>query len=175
MFLPRAHALLVAAAALVLLGAGCESPYNVDTFVVLDNDYPQASALVVYQAFWQAIPFSTPVPPGSTSDPQGTIPASENTAYVVLAPGWDPAATPKPTAFVVLESQQGFGLHIGDTLHIPVSDAAFVGNCAAGSHLSQQEADFITQIVFASTFAGLRYDATTCKTTRAPTGDAGAH
>jgi hypothetical protein len=159
-------------AALISFALGCIPPPSTTTFVVLDNDYSAESAFVVYQAFWQAVPFQNPIPPGSSSDPQSTVAASENTAYVVLAPGWDSTSESAPTMFVVLQSKQGFGVHVNDTLHIHVSDDAFAGNCAAGSVLTQSQADFITQIVFSSTFAGLAYDAATCTTT--PIGDAGA-
>jgi hypothetical protein len=60
----------------------------------------------------------------------------------------------------------------GETLHIPVDDRAFIGNCASGSFLSQAQADFITQLIFPSDFASLRYDAASCTTT--PIGDGGA-
>jgi hypothetical protein len=62
-------------------------------------------------------------------------------------------------------------VQVGDTLQIPVDDETFVGNCASSSFLSQSQADFITQRVFPSIFANLRYDAGNCKTT--PVGDAG--
>jgi hypothetical protein len=151
---------------------GCLPASTTTTFVVLENDYPATSGLVIYQAFWQAVSFPTPIPPGASSDPQNTVFASANTAYVVLAPGWDPTSTTPPTSFVVLQSQQGYGVRVRDTVHIPVSDSSFVGNCAAGSFLTQSQADFITQIVFQSIFAGLKYDAATCTTIAV--GDAGA-
>ena len=158
------------------------------TSVVLENRYaPTAkSALVVYDAYWLNVSFGVhplpsapspipgqPVAPGSSSEPQDTIPASaDNTAYVVLAPGWDPASTTPPTSLVVLQSRSGFAVVLGDTLHIPVDDVTFEGNCAAGSHLTQDQTDFLTKIVFASDFAGHNYDASTCTTTQI--GDAGA-
>jgi hypothetical protein len=160
---------------LALVGAfavGCEPPSTTSTFVVLDNDYPASSGFVVYQAFWQAVSFQTPIPPGSSSGPQNTVPASANTAWVVLAPGWNPASSPSLTTFVVLQSQQGYAVDVGTTLDISVSDDSFEGNCAAGSFLTQSQADFATQFVFADVFAGLHYDAATCTTTRI--GDAGA-
>lgn len=150
----------------------CEAPSTTSTFVVLEDDYPAASGLVIYRAFWQAVSFETPIAPDSSSDPQNTVPASGDPAYVVLAPGWDPASTTPPTTFIVLESTQEYGVHVRNTVHIPVSDASFAGNCAAGSLLAQAQADFITQTVFPDIFAGSRYDAATCTTT--PTGDAGA-
>jgi hypothetical protein len=151
--------------------AGCGTPH---AFVVLDNDYPASATapLVIYRARWQAIAFQTPVPPGSSSDAQSTVPASDNTAYAVLAPGWDPASAAPPTSFVVLQSQGGFGVHLDNTLHIPVSDVAFTGNCAAGNPLTQAQADFITQLVFPDVFAGAHYNAATCTTT--PAGEGGA-
>jgi len=163
----------LALAVFATLALGCTAP---QTNVVLQNDYPtgQTAPLVVYGAAWQAVTFTSAVPPGSSSTPQSTVPASANTAYVVLAPGWnatsdatsDPTSTTRPTSLVVLQSRDGFAVNLGDTLHIPVSDATFTGNCATGSVLTQAQADFITQLVFPSTFASLRYDAATCTTTQ---------
>jgi hypothetical protein len=157
---------------LALLAVGCDA--SPSTTVVLDNAYPPSAtnAFVVYRAFWQAVSFPDPVLPGASSDPQDTVPASGNTAYVVLAPGWDPSSAAAPSSFVALQSRNVFDVHLNDTLHIPVDDAAFAGNCAAGSHLSQAQADFIVQLVFPGDFAGLRYDAASCTTT--PSGDTGA-
>jgi hypothetical protein len=158
-----------------LLAGGCLPASDTSTFAVLDNGYPAPSGYVVYAAMWQAVRFTSPIPPGTSSDPQDTVPASANTAYVVLAPGWNPSSATAPSTFIVLESRQGFGVHVGDTVHIPVSDAAFAGNCAAGSTLAQSEADFITQTVFGDLgiFAGRRYDAATCATSGSD--EAGAH
>jgi hypothetical protein len=145
---------------------GCDTP---QTLVVIDNDYPPSSSpMVIFQAFWQAVSFTAPVAPAASSDPQSTVAASPNTAWVVLAPGFDPTSSTPPASFIVLESLAGFEVHLDDTLHIPVDDTTFVGNCAAGSVLSQSEADFITQRVFASVFAGSSYDAATCTTTPVP-------
>jgi hypothetical protein len=127
---------------------------------------------MVYRAQWQAQWFDAAIRPGSSSDPQDTVPASSNTAYVVLAPGWDPASSVAPTSFVVMQSRGGYGVHLNETLHIPVDDSTFLGNCASGSTLSQDQADFITQLVFPDDFASLAYDAATCTTT--PVDDAGS-
>ena len=144
----------------------CDQPH---TYVVLENNYSRSTApLVVYHAFWQAVSFQTPVPPESSSDPQDTIPASANTAYAVLAPGWDITSSTAPTSLIAIQSRHGFEVHLNNTLHIPVDDTTFVGNCAAGSFLTQEQADFITQRVFASDFEGLSYDATTCTTSGGP-------
>jgi hypothetical protein len=160
------------------------------TFVVLENGYPPTpnDALVVYDAHWQNVSFSCqPLVPGAASAPQSIVPASpDNTAYVVLAPGWDPKSPTPPTAFVLLQSRNGYAVALGNTLDIPVEDVDFEGNCAADTHPTQDQADFLTQIVFPSDFAGRRYDAATCTTTlngvapdastcpTTPTGDAGA-
>jgi len=157
-----------------LAATGCANVDTPYTYVVVDNNYPPYATvpLVVYQAYWQAVAFTTPVPAGSSSAAQSTVAASDNTAWVVLAPGWDPSSASPPTSFFVMQSRAGFALHLGDTLHIPVDDADFAGNCATGSALTQSQADFITQLVFPSLFQGLQYDAATCTTTQV--GDAGA-
>jgi len=140
--------------------------------VVLDNNYSLSTSFVVYQAFWQSVSFPAPVPPSSSSGLQTALPASANTAYVVLAPDWDPTSSTAPTAFIVMQSRSGFELHLDHTLHIPVDDENFVGNCSAGSFLPQDQADLITQRVFADTFSNVRYDAATCSTI--PIDDGGA-
>ena len=141
--------------------------------VVLDNRYPPSAStpFVVYRAFWQAVSFPSAVPPGASSDPQNTVPASETTAYVVLAPGWDPEGSALPASLIVMQSRAGFEAHLDDTLRIPVDDTTFAGHCAAGSFLSQAQADFITQLIFPDDFASVRYDAASCTVT--PSGDAG--
>jgi hypothetical protein len=167
---PRKRALFGAMSiALAPLAAACTSPPV--TTVVVDNDYAPSKtrSLVVYSAYWQAVSFQDPIPPGSSSAPQDTVPASANTAYVVLAPGWDTKGPTPPSSFVVMESRIGFAVQEGETLHITVDDTTFIGNCAAGSKLSQSRADFISQLVFPSIFSKLRYDAATCATV----GDAG--
>ncbi|MGD0678669.1 MAG: hypothetical protein ABSC94_24945 [Polyangiaceae bacterium] len=150
--------------------ANIDTPY---TYVVMDNKYPASAAapLVVYRAYWQAVAFATPVAPGSSSALEATVPASDNMAWVVLAPGWDPSSSSPPASFVVMQSRSGFAVHLDNILHIPVDDSEFAGNCATGSALTQSEADFITQRVFPSVFQGLQYDAATCATS--PIGDAG--
>ena len=150
---------------------GCDA--HPQTSVVVDNRYaPSAtSPLVVYRAFWQAVSFPSAVPPAASSEPQNTVPASENTAYVVLAPGWDPEGSALPASLIVMQSRAGFEAHLDDTLRIPVDDTTFAGHCAAGSFLSQAQADFITQLVFPDDFASFRYDAASCTVT--PRGDAG--
>jgi hypothetical protein len=170
-------AVIVPALGCALLGAGCDP--HPQSYVVVDNAYPPSSAraLVVYQAFWQAVAFPNAIPPGSSSGQQPTVPASDNTAYAVLAPGWDPASSTPPTEFVVVQSWGGFDVHLNDTVHIPVDDTTFTGNCAAGSTLTQDQADFITRLVFPGVFAAtdarpaLHYDAATCTTT--PVADSG--
>ncbi len=167
----RAPLLLASLASLTLATASCgDTP---STSVVLDDDYPAAAAmpLVVYAASWQAVMFSTPVPPGGTSGPQSTLTASDNTAYAVLAPGWDPASSTPPSSLVVLQSRDQLSVHLNTTLTIHVDDAHFAGNCAAGSRLAQAQADFVTQLVFPGLFGGTHYDAATCTST--PVGDAG--
>jgi hypothetical protein len=150
------------ASACALAATACDTPH---TDVVFDNHYPASpTAMVVYRAAWQAVIDNAGIPPGESSNAQSTVGASENTAYVVLAPGWDPASHTAPSSIVVLQSRQGFAVHLNNTLHIPIDDATFAGNCGAGSFLSQTQADFITQLVFPGDFTYLRYDAATCST-----------
>jgi hypothetical protein len=160
--LPRAAALF--AFVLAPFATACDTPH---TAVVLDNQYSpsDASPLVVYDAFWLTVDFQPPVPPGASSAPESTPAASPDTAYVLLAPGWDPSSTTPPSAYVLLESRQGFAVRSDDTLHIPVDDTTFVGSCAAGSPLPQDRADFMTRFVFARELGSLAYDAATCTTT----------
>ena len=44
---------------------------------------------LLYCAFWHSASVLDPVAPGSSSAPLDTAPASEQTAYVLLAPGWE--------------------------------------------------------------------------------------
>ncbi len=160
--LKRAPGSLVWALLIAAAPVGCDQPH---TYVVLENNYPRSAVpLVVYHAFWQAVSFQTPVPPGSSSDPQDTIPASANTAYAVLAPGWDVTSSTPPTSLIAIQSRNGFEVHLNDTVHIAIDDGTFDGNCASGSFLSPDQADFITQRVFASDFAELSYDPASCAT-----------
>lgn len=166
---------------------------NPATYVIFDDDYPPSATkpMVVYRAYWapsgrssscascplQAASLQDAIGPGSSSESESTVPASDNTAYVILAPGWDLTSSTPPTSFVFLQSRSGFAVQLGDTLHIPVDDATFVGNCAAGSFLSQAQADFITERIFTPSLfpdaaaSSLRYEAATCTTI--PIGDAG--
>lgn len=158
---------LGAAALALIASAGCDRAPQAT--VVLDNDYaPMAAvALPVYFALWQAVVFADPVAPGSSSPVESSLAATDNTAYVVLAPGWDPTSKTPPTSFILMQSRSGFTVHLDETLHIPVDDSTFVGNCAAGSFLSQEQADFIAERVFTSAIFDaaprpFHYDAATC-------------
>jgi hypothetical protein len=145
--------------------AGCDHA-PVTTVAIVNGYGPNAPhSLVIYRASWQAVSFHDAVLPGSSSEPQTTLAASATTAYVVLAPGWDPTTGTPPTSFVILQSRQGFEVHLDTTLRIAVDDSTFIGNCAAGSVLPQEQADFITQLVFPTELGPFSYDAATCTTT----------
>ncbi len=149
-------------ASLAVAASGCDS--HPTTSVVFDNAYAaRVPPLVVYRARWEATSFADAVAPGTSAGAQETVPTSGSLAYVVLAPGWDGVSP--PASLVVLESRTAYGVHLNDALRISISDATFAGNCAAGSSLSQAEADFITRRIFPSEFAGLKYDAATCVAT----------
>jgi hypothetical protein len=153
--------------------AGCDqSPH---TAVVLANGYPTAATapLVVYRAVWENVAFPTPVEPGSSTSPQPSETTSGVTAYVVLAPGWDPELSATPASLVVLQSRVPISETFDDLLTITVDDTTFAGNCVAGSPLPQAQADFITQVVFPCDFAAYHYDAATCTLTPNHDPDAG--
>jgi hypothetical protein len=151
---PRTFAL-----ALVLGVAACETPDP--TSAVVDNAYPVASGIVVYKAWWSATLFRDPVAPGASSDIERSVPESD-VVYALLAPGWDPTSGSPPTRLVAVRSKEKLAAPRGDTLHIVVSDATFVGNCAAKQPLSQTDADFITQRIFPGDFANTLYSAQNC-------------
>ena len=163
---PRASG--VAGLVLLALAGGCDQAPH--TAVILENDYPSSATqpLVVYQAYWQGVAFTDPLEPGASSAPQTTEPTSGSTAYVVVAPGWDPELSATPASLVVMQSSSDLSVGANYTLHLPVNDTTFAGNCAAGSVLLQAQADFITQRVFPCVFATLHYDAATCTVTPRP-------
>jgi hypothetical protein len=167
----RGLALALSVATLALAAACFRRP---DTTVVLDNAYaPSATGTpIIYTASWQTASFAGPIDPGASSDAASAVPTSGTTAYVVLAPGWDAGGPKPPTSLVVMQSNGPFSVELYDTLHIPVDDTTFTGNCAAGHVLSQAQADFITANVFPDAFASIRYEAASCTTF--PIGDAGA-
>jgi hypothetical protein len=162
---------VASALALTATMIGCDK--GPGTTVTIENHYATSARgpLVVYRAKWEAVAFPDPVPPGSSSAPESTVPASKSTAYVVLAPGWDPASASPPTSLIVMQSRDGFEVHLDGALHVPVDDTTFIGNCAAGSFLSTAQADFITRLVFPADFASVRYEPATC--TAKPIADAG--
>ena len=101
--------------------------------------------------------------PGADSEAQRTI-LSEETAYAIIAIGWDPSAStsPDPTTLRAMVSKRPLGVARGDTLQLSVSNDTFDGDCEGGRPLSQTDADFVTQRIFPGAFAGFTYDASTC-------------
>ena len=166
---------LVSIALLGVVACDAEDP----TTVVADNDFPvppdggdPTLEMTVLKVWWVTSLLPDPVLPGSEGQPQRTVPGTDF-AYAVLAPGWDPSSPAPPSRFIAAKSTMTLSASRGDTLHVHVSDNAFVGNCAAGRPLSQEDADFITQRIFPGEFAGATYDATTCTSMLVPT-DGGA-
>jgi hypothetical protein len=153
----------------------CETPNS--TYARVDNAYPipgdasvagaipdggePAPQTVVYRAWYSVTYFGDPIAAGEASPPQLVVTTSD-TAYALLAPGWDPQSGAAPTALIAVQSKQKVFVGRGDTVTIHVSDDTFEGNCAAGSALTQDEADVITQRVFPAEFGGGTYDAKTC-------------
>jgi hypothetical protein len=162
----RYRALILISAAALFTACETEDP----TFALIENGYAQG--VVVYKAWWETTLFTDPVLPGASSAEQRSVPESD-TAYVLLAPGWDPAGGEPPKTLVPARSKAPLRVERGSTLRITVSDATFAGNCAAQQPLSQEDADFITQRIFPGEFATVTYDARTCTSTPIPVADSG--
>ena len=143
--------------------------------MVVYNSYPKESPrpVTVYRAYWHSVEFGEPILPGGGSQVTPTVPASGNWAYALIAPGWVPAMGGQPGLLIPLRSRSPLELHQDNTLTIFVDDSTFMGNCAAGSNLSQEEADFITQRIFPEAFARVRYEAVTCGNHSLEAGGAG--
>jgi hypothetical protein len=158
---------LLAAVCLLTLGAsGCDT--EDPTMVVVDDDYATvpdggdpSSAVTVYKVWWLTSLMPDPVAPGDEGKAERAV-AGRDYAYAVLAPGWSPSSGSPPGKLVFARSAAPLAATRGDTLHVHVSDAAFVGNCAAGKPLAQSDADFIARQIFPAELAGLAYDAATC-------------
>jgi hypothetical protein len=144
------------------------------SLAVVENAYPipgsPAEQTTVYKAWWSVTEFTDPVAAGHSSDDERVVPASDY-AYLLLAPGWDPASTQPPPRLLVARTKTKLSVKRGERLHIVVDDSTVDGSCTAGMPLSQEDADLITQRIFPGSFAGLRYDAATCTTTVEPSND----
>ena len=125
-----------------------------------------APQTVVYRAWYSVTYFGEPVPAESSSDPHLVV-TTTDTAYAVLAPGWDSWSGIAPRVLIPIQSHGKLTVARGTTLQIVVSDTTFDGNCAAGHPLAQSQADLITRSIFPDEFAGYTYDAASCVLTRA--------
>ncbi len=150
-----------------LAAAGCDTPYTRVQFVNAFAPTDATAAYVIFQASWQAVSVPGPIAPGQSSDAANTVPASNNPAYVLVAPGWNGDPNVMPTSLIALQSNP-LTVHLDDTLTIVVNDESFFGDCAAGSHLPQATADFIVGQVFAAQLGNVTYDAETCTLGAAP-------
>jgi len=155
---------------IALLGAiGCDT--ETATTVAVDNDYPvvadggdPTTEVVVFKVWWATSLLPDHVAPSAEGQPERTVPSTDF-AYAVLAPGWDPSSPTPPTYLIPARSTAKLSVARGDVLHVRVSDDTFVGHCAAGKALSQDDADFITRSIFPGDFAGVTYDAKSCTAT----------
>jgi len=172
----RHAALLLGSLAAFVTPFACET--GAATYAVIDDAYPAPAddagagpRNVVYRGWWTVTYFATPVTAGGESAANRVIPATDY-AYVVLAPGWDPASGSPPATLLPMRTTDKVSVARGDTLHITISDATAIGNCAAGQPLTQDEADLVTRSIFPAEFAGVTYDARTCTST--PIADGGS-
>ena len=148
--------------------AGCETADP--TMALVDNGYaasPDADPstdVTVYKAWWSVALFPDAVPAGQTSAPVRVVPGTD-LAYALLAPGWDPVSGSTPVVLVPVQTKQKLSVDRGEALHILISDATTIGNCASGQPLSMEDAAFIVDRIFPGDFAGVTYDPATCSTT----------
>ena len=160
--------LLVALAspAAALLGCDTADP----TLAVVDNGYPpppdgaESQQTAVVKVWWSVTLFPDPVAAGASSAENRVVPARDY-AYALLAPGWSPLSPVPPSRLVVVRTREKVDVGRGGTTHITISPATTVGDCDAGSTLTQGETDAITQRIFPGDFAGHVYDASLCVTT----------
>jgi hypothetical protein len=151
---------------------------DTEATAVVDNAYPTLTdggadplnSITVYRAWWLVTVFTDPVAAGTSSDSHRVVNGLDS-AYVVLAPGWDKASGTAPTKLIPAKTKTAIGVSSGDVLHITANDENLIGNCAAKQPLTQVDADFITQNIFPNEFAGFTYDAPTCTLT--PISDGG--
>jgi hypothetical protein len=138
--------------ALLLLCCACDDA----TTVVVDNAY--ADDTLVDEVWWSQTLVPDQVAPGGESPVYRTTP-SLATAYAVLE---------RDGNVFVARTSMPLGVQRSAELHVVISPQTIIGDCAASSsaRLTQPEADFITQSIFPSRFAGAVYDAATCKTFR---------
>jgi hypothetical protein len=133
--------------------AGCD---DTATTAIVQNRY--ATTTTVFKAWWVTTLFANPVAPGNASETERTIPATDY-AYALLAPEWPPAQ------LIAAKSMAKLSATEHQLLTIDVSDDQFIGNCASGNLLSDDDARLITERIFPGDFAGLSYDAATCTST----------
>jgi hypothetical protein len=177
---PKRFLVLAVAPAILLAASSCDTADA--THAVVANAYPavladasaDASAVdetFVVRAWWSVALFPDAVAAGTESGAARVVPATEY-AYALLARGWDPTSAATPGALVAVRTTERLSAARGRTLRIVLGPGTVVGDCAAGTPLSQDEADFVTTRIFPGAFAGLVYDAATCVAT-APPLDAG--
>jgi hypothetical protein len=160
--------------AVAMLSAFTMVACDSDATVVLDNRYPSTSGepQFVYRAQFMQAQWDTAVPPQSSSVPESTLETSGDWAYVLLAPGWDARMDAGPQSFVVLKSYETIAAGAGKDVRIAIDDTTFRGRCAAGSFLTQVEADAITNAFFSDALDGFVYNASDCTTTKVSDGGA---
>ena len=157
-----------------LLLTACETPDP--TQAVFDNAYPASEAgaagsVVLYKGWWSVAQLTEPVEAGAESDPVRIVKGTDF-AYALLALGWDRESGAPPSILIPVRTRTELTAMRGDTLHIEISDATTLGNCAAGEPLAQTVADLVTQRIFSAEFENVTYDAATCM--GAPISDGGA-
>jgi hypothetical protein len=134
---------------------------------LVENAYAPASVMTVYKTWWVTTLFASPVAAGATSETERTIPGRDF-AYALLAPGWSPEAGGPPSRLVAVKSAAPLVASEHRLLRIVISGATFVGDCATGPPLTDDDARLLVEDLFPGDFAGLTYDAATCTSSPAP-------
>lgn len=146
---------------LAVLAAGCDAPTRGEVYNTYVDD------TVVYKVWFQTTLFPDALLPGERSVQERLVP-SEDFAFALLAPGWDPTSASPPATLMVVKTSAKSTIDRGGVLVLELNHETVDGDCRHGKSLSQDDADLITQRIFPGPFTGSTYDAKTCVVTPAP-------
>ena len=129
--------------------AACDTP----TTGVVVNGFTDDTD--VNRVWWSTTLFPDAIAAGETSSEQRVIPAGDE-AYALLS---------RDGGLIAVKSVTEWQVTRGEVLSIEISPSTVVGDCAAGSALSAEDAELVTVRLFPAQFAGGTYDPVTCTLT----------